>query len=56
MFITDERAREAYKRFIRKRGLFGFSLTVQELKRFKDIQRESKAYNNSFLGISRSGQ
>ncbi len=51
MYLTDERAREAYKSFLRKRGLFGFSLNVQELKRFKDIQRESRAYNNSFLGI-----
>ncbi len=51
MYLTDERAREAYKSFLRKRGLFGFSLNIQELKRFKDTQKESKAYNNSFLGI-----
>lgn len=51
MFLSDERAREAYKSFVRRRGLFGFSMKVQELKNFKTTQQDAKAFNNSFLGI-----
>lgn len=51
MFLNDERAREAYRSFLRKRGLFGFFQSREKLKRFKDIQKESGAFNNSFLGI-----
>ena len=51
MFLNDERAREAYRSFLRKRGLFGFFHSREQLKRFKDIQKESGAFNNSFLGI-----
>lgn len=51
MYLSDERAREAYKSFLRKRGIFGFTFNREVLKRFKDVQKESKAYNNSFLGL-----
>lgn len=44
-------AKEAYRKFLRKRGVFGFSLTTKNLKVFKEIQGESKAFNNSYLGI-----
>ena len=51
MFLSDERARDAYKSFVRKRRIFGFSRNVQGLKSFKVTQEETKAFNNSFLGI-----
>ena len=48
----DLEAEEAYDKFKRSRGILGFTLgKATELKSFQEIQHETKAYNNSYLGI-----
>ena len=45
-------AEEAYDKFKRSRGFLGFTLgKTEELKSFKIVQDEMKAFNNSYLGI-----
>lgn len=45
-------ADEAYEKFKRSRGILGFTLgKTEELKSFREVQNELKAFNNSYLGI-----
>lgn len=45
-------AEDAYDKFKRSRGILGFTLgKTEELKSFKRVQEEMKAFNNSYLGI-----
>lgn len=45
-------AEEAYEKFKRSRGILGFTLgKTEELKSFREVQEETKAFNNSYLGI-----
>lgn len=48
----DLEAEEAYDKFKRSRGILGFTLgKATDLKSFQEVQHETKAYNNSYLGI-----
>lgn len=45
-------AQEAYEKFQRSRGILGLILVKNtELKSFRDVQNETQAFNNSYLGI-----
>jgi hypothetical protein len=48
----QRQADEAYEKFKRSRGILGFTLgKTEELKSFREVQNELKAFNNSYLGI-----